>query len=152
MTSLGRILKTTDIGPLVVTPSAVSGMFIFQLYIAEISPAKYRGTLGSANQLGVTFGGLLAYSLGAGLNRHWLAIAAAVPTTVMAILMLRFPETPRWLIKNDRTNEARRALAFLRKTSEDECEDECREIQGSLGKFYFSGFVFFSISEKQFSI
>ena len=102
------------------------------LYIAEISPAKYRGALGSANQLGVTFGALIAYSLGAGLNWHWLAIAAAVPITAMAILMLGFPETPRWLIKNGRISEACQALVFLRKTSVDECEDECKEIQSTL--------------------
>jgi MFS family permease len=110
--------------------------FIFQLYIAEISPAKYRGALGSANQLGVTVGVLLAYSLGAGLNWHWLAIAGAVPSTVMAILMLGFPETPRWLIKNGRINEACQVLVFLRKTSHEQCADECKEIQSTLGKVY----------------
>ena len=107
----------------------------FQVYIAEISPAKYRGALGSAFQLGVNFGGFLAYSLGAALNWHWLAIAAAVPITVMAMFMLGFPETPRWLIKNGRINEACRALVFLRKRSVQECEDECKEIQCTLGKF-----------------
>ena len=112
----------------------------FQLYIAEISPAKYRGALGSANQLGVTIGLLIAYSLGACLKWHWLAIAAAVPITVMAILMLCFPETPRWLIKNDRMNEACQALMFLRKTSKEECEDECKEIHSTLGKYFFSIF------------
>jgi MFS family permease len=112
-------------------------VIFFQLYIAEISPAKYRGTLGSANQLGVTVGALLSFSLGPGLNWHWLAIAGAVPSTVMAILMLGFPETPRWLIKNGRISEACQVLVFLRKTSYGECEDECREIQSTLGKFYY---------------
>ena len=107
-----------------------------QLYIAEISPAKYRGTLGSANQLGVTVGGLLGYSLGAGMRWHWLAIAGAVPSALMVILMFHFPETPRWLIKNGRISEAREVLVFLRKTSYEKCEDECREIQETLGLFY----------------
>ena len=110
-----------------------AGFFLFsQVYIAEISPAKYRGALGSAFQLGVNFGGFLAYSLGAGLDRRWLAIAAAVPITAMAILMLAFPETPRWLIKNGCINESCRALLFFRKTSDSECEDECKEIQSTL--------------------
>ena len=84
--------------------------------------------------MGVTFGILIAYSLGAGVNWHWLAIAGAVPPALMAILMFSFPETPRWLIKNGRASEACEVLAFLRKTSYEECEDECKEIQSTLGK------------------
>ena len=108
----------------------------FQVYVAEISPARYRGALGSVLHIAINLGGFLAYSLGAGLNWHWLAVAAAGPITVMAILMLAFPETPRWLIKNGRINEACQALVFFRKTSLAECEDECKEIQSSLGKFF----------------
>ena len=127
-------------------------IFLFlQLYIAEISPAKYRGALGNAFQLGVTFGFLIAYSLGAALNWRWLAIAAAVPITVMAILMLSLPETPRWLIKNGRMNEACQALIFFRKTSVKECDDECKEIQTTFGKF-FSTFSSRNIDSQQLSI
>ena len=111
--------------------------YIFlQVYIAEIAPAEYRGTLGSANQLGVTVGGLLAYSLGACLNWHWLAIAGAIPSTIMVILMIRFPETPRWLIKNGRISEAWQVLVFLRNTSYEKCENEYKEIQDTIGLFY----------------
>ncbi len=84
--------------------------------------------------MGVTFGALISFSLGAGLNWHWLAIAGAVPSALMAILMLGFPETPRWLIKNGRASEACKVLVFLRKASYEECEDECKEIQSTLGK------------------
>ena len=111
-------------------------VYFFQVYIAEIAPAEYRGTLGSANQLGVTVGGLLGYGLGAGLKWHWLAIAGAVPSTIMVMLMMRFPETPRWLIKNGRISEARRVLVFLRNTSYEKCENECKEIQDTIGLFY----------------
>ena len=107
----------------------------FQLYIAEIAPAKYRGALGSANQLGVTIGFLMAYCLGAGMNWHWLAISGAIIATLMAILMTRFFETPRWLIKNGRISEACQVLVFLRKTSYEECEHECREIHDTLGTY-----------------
>ena len=72
------------------------------------------------------------------MNWHWLAIAGAVPSALMAILMLSFPETPRWLIKNGRAREACEVLAFLRKTSYEECEDECKEIQSTLGKSYLA--------------
>lgn len=107
------------------------------MYIAEISPAKYRGALGSASQFGVTFGNLLVYSFGAGWNWHWLAIAGAIPPTTVTIFMTAFPESPRWLIKNGRVNEACQALEFLREASEEECQNECKEICNALGKLLF---------------
>ena len=107
----------------------------FQVYIAEIAPAKYRGALGSANQLGITIGTLIVYCLGAGMNWHWLAISGAIITTLMAVLMTRFFETPRWLIKNGRISEACQVLVFLRKTSYEECAHECREIHDTLGTY-----------------
>ncbi|XP_028411874.1 solute carrier family 2, facilitated glucose transporter member 8-like [Dendronephthya gigantea] len=120
---VGRFISGLGIGAISLT---------VPLYIAEISPAKYRGALGSANQLGVTSGGLLAYSFGAGLNWHWLAIAGAIPPTIVAVFMMGFPETPRWLIKNGRMNEACHVLEFLRKTSDEECRNECTEIRNTL--------------------
>ena len=120
---IGRFMTGVGLG-------AIS--FTVPVYVAEISPARYRGALESVLHIGINLGGFLAYSLGAGLNWHWLAIAAAVPITAMAILMLAFPETPRWLIKNGRINEAREALVFFRKTSVEECEDEYNEIRRTL--------------------
>ena len=105
------------------------------MYIAEIAPAKYRGALGSANQLGVATGFLIVYSLGAVLDWHWLAISGTIIATLMAVLMTRFFETPRWLIKNGRIREACQVLVCLRKTSYEECENECKEIQGTLGTY-----------------
>ncbi|XP_028411873.1 solute carrier family 2, facilitated glucose transporter member 8-like [Dendronephthya gigantea] len=120
---VGRFISGLGVGAISLT---------VPLYIAEISPAKYRGALGSANQLGVTFGALLAYSFGSFLNWHWLAIAGAIPSTIMAIFMIRFPETPRWLIRNGRINDACHALEYLRQTTDEECEDECKEIRCTL--------------------
>ena len=50
--------------------------------------------------------------------------------------MMGFPETPRWLIKNGKINEACHVLEYLREASEDECEDECKEIRSTLGECY----------------
>ena len=111
--------------------------FLFKVYIAEISPAKYRGALGSGNQLSISLGTLIAYSLGAWFRRfRWLAIAGAVPPTLMIVLMAAMPETPRWLVKNDRMPEAIQVMKWLRGESQEDCEEECQDIvRSTFGKF-----------------
>lgn len=108
-------------------------MFFLQTYIAEIAPAKYRGSLSNMNQLGVTFGILLAYVTGAFVSWRWLAIVAIFPAALMAIFMMFSPETPRWLIQHGKMHEGCLALLFLRGTSYRECQLEAEEIRATLG-------------------
>lgn len=91
------------------------------VYIAEITPGKYRGALVSINQLTIVLGILAAqvvnwriaepvpadatidYILNS-WNGHtgwrWMFYACAVPATFFFILMWLVPESPRWLAKN----------------------------------------------------
>lgn len=109
-------------------------MIVSQLYIAEIFPAKHRGSLTSLNSLGLGFGILTVYCNGAVLHWRWLAIVGAIPAALMSLLMLFCPETPRWLVKVGKIHEARSSLTFLRRASPEECETELEEIKHSLGK------------------
>ena len=105
------------------------------MYIAEISPAKYRGRLGIINQLAIVLGILIAYCLGLLFkNWRWLAIAGAVPSTIMVVVMTNMPESPRWLIKDAKMSEAIRVMKWLRGGSQEEIEQECRDIKSTLGK------------------
>jgi sugar porter (SP) family MFS transporter len=93
-----------------------SAAVLSPLYIAEIAPARARGALVSVNQLAIVTGILLAYFVnwifaGAGpANWRWMFACGAVPSVLFFLLLLGVPESPRWLVKNGREDEARTVL------------------------------------------
>ena len=100
-------------------------------YISEISPTDMRGSLSSVFQLAITLGILLAYLVNFALAGaeawRWMLGLAAVPAVVLFVGMYLVPETPRWLIKNDRMDEARGVLR--RSRGQEDVEDEIGEIR-----------------------
>jgi len=93
-----------------------SAAVLSPLYIAEIAPARARGALVSVNQLAIVTGILLAYFVnwifaGTGpATWRWMFAMGAVPSVLFFLLLLGVPESPRWLVKNGREDEARRVL------------------------------------------
>jgi SP family arabinose:H+ symporter-like MFS transporter len=93
-----------------------SAAVLSPLYIAEIAPARFRGALVSVNQMAIVTGILLAYFVnwvfaGSGpSNWRWMYAMGAVPSVFFFLLLLRVPESPRWLVKNGREDEARSVL------------------------------------------
>lgn len=89
------------------------------VYIAEISPAKNRGTLVSLNQLAIVIGILVAYLVNWRLSKfgegswRWMLAVAAAPSVVFFVGLLGVPESPRWLIGAGRQKEAERILARI---------------------------------------
>jgi len=89
-----------------------SASILAPLYISEIAPAPIRGALVSVNQLAIVTGILLAYFVNwafAGVgpsNWRWMYAAGALPSVIFFILLLRVPESPRWLVKQGRESEA----------------------------------------------
>lgn len=109
------------------------------MYIAEISPAKFRGRLVAVAQLNIVFGMLLAYfsnyiiaslDLGA-LEWRWMFGVEAVPAALFFILLFANPRSPRWLVSKKRVEEARLVLSKCGSDSGN-IEEEIIEIQQSL--------------------
>ncbi len=104
------------------------------LYISEIAPASLRGTMGTCNQLGITVGLAIAFVIGLPIadNLEWWRYVAAISASPAIVLLLGFifyvPETPRWLLTQDRMPEALEALKRLRGSVYDS-ESEMRQLQ-----------------------
>ncbi|XP_046388737.1 facilitated trehalose transporter Tret1-2 homolog isoform X2 [Ischnura elegans] len=87
-----------------------------RVYTAEATQPHLRGMLSALASLGVSFGVLFMYALGACLPnwRHCAGVSAAVPLVALVLAAVAAPETPSWLIAHGRTKEARCSLARLR--------------------------------------
>jgi SP family sugar:H+ symporter-like MFS transporter len=101
------------------------------LYLSEMAPARIRGALSSLNQLMIVIGILAAYIVNYTLAEaeawRWMFGAAFVPAMVLLVGMIFMPETPRWLVRKEREDEARQVLRRTR--HESEIEDEIEEIR-----------------------
>ncbi len=86
------------------------------LYIAEMSPARKRGRLAALYQMSLVTGILLSYLTNFALrnagtnNWRWMFLTGVFPALVFFGLLLRAPETPRYLIRAGRNAEARQVL------------------------------------------
>ncbi|WP_121811610.1 sugar porter family MFS transporter [Mucilaginibacter kameinonensis] len=86
------------------------------MYIAEISPAKVRGRNVAINQLTVVLGILITnlcnyFLADAGDNAwRWMFGLGTVPALVFMLGVLFLPESPRWLMKVGRHEDAEKVL------------------------------------------
>lgn len=107
------------------------------LYISEASPAKIRGALVSTNGFLITGGQFLSYLINLAFTRapgtwRWMLGVAGIPALLQFILMLLLPESPRWLYRKGREEEAQ---AILRKIyPAHEVETEIRDLKESVDK------------------
>ena len=104
------------------------------MYIAEISPAAWRGRLVSLNQLTIVVGILGAQivnwliaqpvpdgatdqmirdSWNGQLGWRWMFTAVAMPAVIFFVSAFFVPESPRWLVKKGRAALAHRVLARI---------------------------------------
>jgi len=121
------------------------------MYIAEISPAPWRGRLVSLNQLAIVVGILAAQivnwsiaqtvpdgasaetirlSWNGQLGWRWMFTAVAAPSLVYFLSAWFIPESPRWLAKSGNGDKAREILARI--GGEDHARQSLAEIRGSL--------------------
>jgi len=85
--------------------------------VAEFAPRRYRAALLAAGPAMWTIGYVLAFSVGAAMSGagdgswRWMLATSAIPAAALLLLRISTPESPRWLIRHGRADEA---LAILR--------------------------------------
>ncbi len=113
--------------------SVGTASFVSPMYISELAPKRIRGGVTSFNQLMIVSGIMAAYLVNWALkdatdNWRWMLGLGALPGLALAIGMYFQPFSPRWLVEQDREQEAREVLARVR-GSEDEADEELEEIK-----------------------
>jgi SP family arabinose:H+ symporter-like MFS transporter len=111
--------------PLFVSFRMLSGVavgaaaLVCPMYVAEISPAPMRGRMVSFYQLSIVIGILLAYLsnyllLNTGVNNwRWMFSSQSVPSILFFLGLFFVAESPRWLIRKQRTDEAETVLTRI---------------------------------------
>jgi SP family xylose:H+ symportor-like MFS transporter len=112
------------------------------LYIAEIAPSQIRGRLVSFNQLAIVLGMLLVYfvnwTIASQGDDAWIRTTGwrlmlaseAIPALVFLVLLLRVPDTPRWLVMRGRSDKG--LLVLTRLVGIDEARKTITEIERTL--------------------
>jgi len=127
------LLAFRFLGGLGVGGSSVLG----PVYIAELAPAKWRGRLVGMFQINVVVGILLAYlsnwiivgmHLGA-TEWRWEFGVAAFPAILFGAFLFTIPMSSRWLVTQNRIDEAKQVLDLLGTPSS---EQELKEIIDSI--------------------
>lgn len=122
------------------------------LYIAEVAPAAWRGRLVSVNQFTIVVGILLAQlvnwrladpvpagataqqileSWNGQVGWRWMFGVTAIPAALFLVGACFVPESPRWLVKMGRPEQAARVLRRIAGASEG--ERALADIRGTLG-------------------
>jgi SP family galactose:H+ symporter-like MFS transporter len=110
--------------------------FISPMYIAELVPAKVRGSLVAVNMLAITSGIVVAYLVdyafsSSGGWRYMFGLAA-IPSIALIIGMWYLPDSPRWLISKSKIEQAKQILKRARTVSD--VSPEITGIQQSMEK------------------
>ncbi|ORY65659.1 general substrate transporter [Leucosporidium creatinivorum] len=121
---------------------------VLPIFLAEVSPAKYRGRIVASLVVLITGGQVLSYIVDAVFYSvpsgwRWMFGSGAIPSILQLCLSFSIPESPRWLIQHGRIAPARATLkavyplsdsaAIQRRIERIEVEVQSEEREGFLG-------------------
>lgn len=113
------------------------------MYISEVSPAKYRGSLVSMYQLFIVTGILISYMINYMLhdigenNWRWMFATGVIPSVLFLVMLFFVSETPRFLYLKGRKKEAMTVLEHVggKTLAQSEMEEIRKSINGSSVSF-----------------
>jgi len=126
------------------------------MYIAEISPARIRGRMVSVNQFAIVTGMLVVYFVNyfiamqgneawnEQVGWRWMFASESLPAVLLLVLLFLVPESPRWLTKQGRSDEALEILTKVDgveygRTELGEIKDALAHESGSLRQLFQPG-------------
>jgi SP family arabinose:H+ symporter-like MFS transporter len=127
------------------------------MYIAEIAPTRIRGRLVTLYQLGIVLGILGAVFVNMLIQRmgndawniaegwRWMFVAGVAPAALFGVMILFSVESPRWLMKMNRRDEAFAILCRLNGPANaaievDEIQRSLAHEEGRLTELFTTGF------------
>lgn len=85
-----------------------------RVYTSEVTQPHLRGMLGALAAVAISFGVLFQYTIGSFASWQILAgVSAVIPTSAL-ILMCLMPESPNYLVAQEKPEKAAKSLARLR--------------------------------------
>jgi len=110
--------------------------YVAPLYISELAPFRKRGIMVGFAQLFIVIGILISYAAdyGFAFGGHWRLMfgIGIIPALMLFTGLLFVPESPRWLVANDRDHEAQEVLQMVH--TDTNVELELFEIKESLNE------------------
>ena len=103
---LGRYVQGFGIG---------AGLLISPMFISEIAPPAFRGSLVTLSEVSLSVGILLAYIANFALSGlpnqwRWMLALGALPGIALCLRILFLPESPRFLVGRGKSDEAAAVL------------------------------------------
>jgi SP family arabinose:H+ symporter-like MFS transporter len=120
---------------------AVGGVSLLSpMYVSEVSPPSIRGRMGTFYQLSIITGVVISYCINYLLrtagpyNWRWMFLTGVIPSTVFLILIALAPETPRFLVRVGKIQEALNLLERIDGTGIAQAEISAIEATLNTGK------------------
>lgn len=125
-------MPTLVFGRLIIGLAVGGSMATVPVYLSEMAPTAYRGSLGSLNQLMITIGILAAYLVNYAFadieGWRWMLGLAIVPSVILLIGIAFMPESPRWLLEH-RNEKAARDVMRVTFNDDNEINTEIKEMK-----------------------
>ncbi|WP_340578789.1 sugar porter family MFS transporter, partial [Staphylococcus aureus] len=125
-------MPTLVFGRLIIGLAVGGSMATVPVYLSEMAPTAYRGSLGSLNQLMITIGILASYLVNYAFadieGWRWMLGLAIVPSVILLIGIAFMPESPRWLLEH-RNEKAARDVMRITFNDDNEINTEIKEMK-----------------------
>ena len=108
------------------------------IYISEIAPFKYRGRLTAMYQFNIVFGIFIAFisnyllkGFDGANDWRWMLGIEGIPALIYTLLVIRIPNSPRWLVIRKKDEEAAlETMTFL--TTKEHAIEKLQEIKNAM--------------------